>query len=47
MDEVGWLERVLGIRPEERRTTLLFFGYSLCLVGAAFIVGRTLGTTLF
>lgn len=42
-----WTERLLRVRREERGTVGLLFVYFFSLIGAALIVGRTLGTTLF
>ncbi len=41
------IEALFRIRPEERATALLLFVQCFCVISAAFVVGRTLGVTLF
>ncbi len=43
----GWLEVALKVRPGEGRKTFLMFLYSLFLIPAPFIIGRTVSATLF
>lgn len=41
------LEALFRIRPDERATALWLFTQCFCVISAAFVVGRTLGVTLF
>ncbi|MEM9692375.1 MAG: Npt1/Npt2 family nucleotide transporter [Myxococcota bacterium] len=43
----GRLEAWFKVEPEESRTTLLLFLHCMCVVAAAFVIGRAVGNTLF
>ncbi len=41
------LESLFNIRPEEQKKALLMLLYSTCMVAAAFVIARTVASTLF
>lgn len=41
------LRSLFNVEPEESRTALLLFSHCMCVVAAAFIIGRSIGNTLF
>lgn len=43
----NFLELLFNIRPEEQKKALLMLLYSTCMIAAAFIVARTVSSTLF
>ncbi len=41
------LESLFNIRPEEQKKAIVMLLYSTCMIAAAFVVGRTVSSTLF